>query len=201
MASWRVQLPGVVAAALAHFGLISIHPFEDGNGRTARLVADMILNLTDWSAEGMISISQIIHEELGRYYRVLREVQGEDFKEEVDATAFVRFHTDVIGAAATRLEEKAVRFNRLRDEFAREMQGVLNERQVTGLMFMMDIGRLLSSRFARLTEGSQVTALSDLHSLVEHGLVTKEGAGKNTRYRLQPGIINENGDDGGAGRG
>jgi Fic family protein len=201
MASWRVQLPGAVAAALAHFGLISIHPFEDGNGRTARLVADMILNLTDWSAEGMISISQIIHEELGRYYRVLREVQGEDFKEEVDATAFVRFHMDVIGAAAARLEEKAVRFNRLRDEFARKMQGVLNERQVTGLMFMMDIGRLSSSRFARLTESSQATALSDLHSLVEHGLVIKEGAGKNTRYRLQPGVINEKGDDGGAGRG
>lgn len=189
--TWRGQYSGAIAAALAHFGLISIHPFEDGNGRTARLISDTILNLTDWSAEGMISVSQAIHEELGGYYRALREAQGEDFKQKVDVTGFVKFHTDAICAAAARLEEKAVRFNRLRNGFARKVQGVLNERQVTGLMFMVDIGRISSSRFARLTESSQATALADLNSLVERGLVVKEGAGKSTRYRLRRGVIDE----------
>ncbi len=187
--SWRTELHGPVAAALAHFGLISIHPFEDGNGRTARLIADMLLNLTDWSADGMISVSQVIHQELGEYYRVLREAQGEDFKQHVDVTEFVKFHTDAIGAAAARLEEKAVRFRRIRDRFGEEVRGILNDRQVTGLMFMMDIGRIASSRFARLTESSQATAISDLNSLVEQGLAVREGAGRNTRYRLSPEFI------------
>lgn len=188
---WRSRLPGPISAALAHFGLISIHPFEDGNGRTARLVADMLLNLTGSSAEGMISVSQVIHRRLGDYYRVLRETQGENFTEEVDVTQFVKYHTEALGEAAAVLEEKAVRFRRIRDGFATDMKGVLNERQVTGLMFMIDIGRISSSRFARLTETSQPTALADLNSLVDQGLAVKEGAGKNTRYRLSPVMIEE----------
>jgi Fic family protein len=186
---WRTELPGPVAAALVHFGLISIHPFEDGNGRTARLTADMLLSLTDWSADGMISVSQVIHQQIGEYYRVLRETQGESFREEVDVTEFIEFHTKAIGAAAARLEEKAVRFRRIRDRFAERAKGVLNDRQVSGFMFMVDIGRISSSRFARLTESSQTTAIADLNSLVEQGLAVKEGAGRNTRYRLHPDLI------------
>jgi DeoR/GlpR family transcriptional regulator of sugar metabolism len=56
-------------------------------------------------------------------------------------------------------------------------------------MFMIDIGRISSSRFARLTESSQATALTDLNSLVKEGLAIKEGAGKNTRNKLSPAII------------
>jgi Fic family protein len=187
--AWREKLAGPVTAALAHFGLISIHPFEDGNGRTARLIADMVLNLTGSSADGMISISQVIHQQLGDYYRVLREVQGLDFMEEVDVTEFVRFHTEAIITAASLLEEKAVRFRRLHDGMLQMMRGILNPRQVTGLMFMVDIGQLSSSRYARLTESSQATALADLTSLLAGGLVVRRGAGKNTRYRLSPGVL------------
>ncbi len=189
--SWKANLPGPVAAALAHFGLISIHPFEDGNGRTARLVADMLLNLTGSSADGMISISQVIHRRLDDYYRVLRETQGENFSEEVDVTEFVRYHTDALSEAAAILKEKAVRFGRIRDGLASRMKNVLNDRQATGLMFMIDIGRISSSRYASLTESSQPTALADLNSLVDVGLAVKEGAGKNTRYRLSPEIVLE----------
>lgn len=181
---WRQSMQGPLAAALTHFGVVSIHPFEDGNGRTARLVADMLLHVTNWSADGMISVSQVIHQEIGDYYGVLRGDQGEDFREKVDVTGFVRFHTQAIGAAAARLEEKAVRFRRIRDTLALQMKGLLNDRQVTGLMFMIDIGRISSSRFARLTDSSQATAISDLNSLIKAGLAVKEGAGKNTRYSL-----------------
>lgn len=186
---WRSDRPGPITAALAHFGLISIHPFEDGNGRTARLITDMLLNMTGNSADGMISVSQVIHQRLADYYKVLRESQGENFTEEVDVTEFIRFHTNAISEAAAVLEEKAVRFRRIHDGFATDMKGVLNDRQVTGLMFMIDIGRISSSKFARLTESSQPTALADLTSLVDQGLAVKEGAGKNTRYRLSPSIM------------
>jgi len=183
---WRSSCPGPVAAALLHFGLVSIHPFEDGNGRTARLAADMVLQLAGWSADGMISVSQVIHQEIGEYYRVLRADQGEAYKDVVDVTGFIRFHTKAVGTAAARLEEKAVRYRKIRDGFVQDMEGDLTERQATGLMYMIEIGKISSSQFARMTESSQPTAISDLNKLTERGLVVRTGAGKNTRYSLSP---------------
>lgn len=189
---WIEDKPGAIAAALAHFGLISIHPFEDGNGRTARLMADMILHLTDFSADGMVSVSSEIHKRLKDYYDVLQSVQGEKFEEEVDVTDFILFHNDALARAAVTLEEKAINFSRFREDITEKMQGLLNERQVTGLMFLFDIGRITSSRYASLTECSQATAVADLNALVEDGLVIRKGAGKNTRYLINPSFPETN---------
>lgn len=184
---WMNDCPGPVAAALAHFGLISIHPFDDGNGRTARLIADMILNLTGFAADGMIAVSQVFHDRLSEYYEALRASQGEDFKESVDVTPFVHFHTDALKDAAIWLEEQAIRFHKQQDRLARTGDGVLNARQVMGVMFMMTIGPVSTSNYARLTNSSQATALADLNTLVERKLAVREGAGRNTRYRIPGG--------------
>lgn len=184
LTGWIEEYPGPTAAALAHFGLISIHPFEDGNGRTARLIADMILNLTGFSADGMITMSKVFHDELPDYYAALREAQGEDFTQEVDATPFVRFHTDALATAAITLEEQAIRFDQLRKQFAVAVGDALNQRQVNGMMFITTIGPISTSHYARLTGTSQATALSDLNDLVERGHAVREGAGRSTRYKL-----------------
>lgn len=181
---WIEKVPGPIAAALAHFGIISVHPFDDGNGRTARLIADMILNLKGSAADGMISVSQALHEELPSYYAALREAQGEDFSETVDATPFIRFHTEALGHAAITLEEQAVSYSRTRDSYTKSLDGFMNERQVNGLMFMTGIGPVSTSHYARLTGSSQATALTDLTALVEKNIVERQGAGKSTRYRL-----------------
>lgn len=181
---WLHTHPGPVAAALAHFGIISIHPFDDGNGRTARLIADMILSLKDSAADGMISASAAIHKELPAYYNALREAQGEDFQENVDVTPFIRFHTDALATAATTLEDQAISFNRTRDGFMKAVDGSMNERQVNGLMFMTVIGPVSTSHYAKLTGSSQATALSDVSALVDRGIVARQGSGRGTRYRL-----------------
>lgn len=189
---WMSEHPGPIAAALAHFGIISIHPFEDGNGRTARLIADMILNLKGDAADGMISSSKVFHEALPAYYQALREAQGEDFQESLDVTPFVLFHMTALADAAIFLEEQAIIFNRTRDGYRQGLGEVMNERQVNGLMFMTGIGPLSTSRYAKITQSSQATALTDLMALVELGFVTRQGAGKSTRYalsqRLKEGI-------------
>lgn len=184
VAEWIDRLPGPIAAALAHFGLISIHPFEDGNGRTARLVADMVLDLTSWSVEGMLSVSQAILNDHAGYIAALAEAQGEVFMEDVDVTPFVRFHTEMLATSSAVLEEKVIRFNQRRDGII-ESSDKLNERQVTGLMFMLDIGPISSSRYARLTRSSQSSAVADLTDLLKDGVVKRLGAGKTTRYDLE----------------
>jgi len=185
---WVADEPGPIAAAYAHFGLVSIHPFDDGNGRTARLLADLILSLTGSSADGMISVSQVIRGRVDAYYDALRAAQGEQFIETVDATPFVRFHTDALCRAAEELEARAAVFNRQRDLLAGRARGLLTDRQVTALIFMIDIGALSSSSYARVARVSQSTAQADLAGLAGSGFAVRTGTGKSTRYSLSPEI-------------
>jgi Fic family protein len=178
------RYPGPVIAALAHFGLISIHPFEDGNGRTARLLADMILQQTDWSNEGMVSVSEAILQRQQDYYDVLYQTQSENFRSKIDATPFVSFHTEVLCAAAANLESTVIDFNRRRQAFVESIKDVMNGRQALALMFMMDIAPLSTSAYAELTGTSQSSALSDLSEMVGQGIVQRLGQGRNTRYRI-----------------
>ena len=183
---WIANEPPPIAAAKLHFGLVSIHPFEDGNGRTARLLADFILEQTCWSIDGMLSINRILLDRRDDYYDALRESQGLDFAAEIDVTPFVRFHTDAIVMAAADLEEQVVALSRRRDEVARMGQGVLSDRQVIGLMYMVDMGPLATSTYARLSGCSQSAALTDLNELMLRDAVERIGSGKNTRYAIVP---------------
>ena len=188
---WMIEEPPPIAAALAHFGLISIHPFDDGNGRTARLIADLILEIKGWSVEGMLSISKIVYDRHREYYDVLRNCQGDDFKEDVDVTDFLVFHTSALFIASASLEDKVVAFNKRRDALIRGTAGALNERQVTALMFMGDVGPLSSSMYARITKSSGSSAHSDLADLLAMELVAREGGGRSTRYRINPNLLEE----------
>ena len=180
--------PGPVIAALAHFGLVSIHPFEDGNGRTARLLADMILQQTGWSNEGMLAVSEAILRRQQEYYDVLRATQGENFQAEVDVSPFIRFHNDVLSLAAASLEAAVVGVTRRRQALKEQAKETLNARQTLALLFMLEVAPLSSSAFAELTGASQSAALSDLADLVRQGLVERVGQARNTRYRVAPQV-------------
>lgn len=179
---------GAVVSALVHFGLISIHPFLNGNGRTARLMADMALHLTDLSADGMLASNPIFFDRRAEYYDILRKVQGPAFVEELDVTEFVRFHVRALGFAAAVLEESAIALNKRIDELKKDMSGVLNERQCLGLAFLLDFPHLSTQTYARLVGTSRATASKDLGGMVEGGLLERVGAGRNTRHRLHPSI-------------
>lgn len=182
---WRAAgVPAPIVAAAAHFALISIHPFDDGNGRTARLLADMILHQEGWAAEGMISLSQGIFDERARYYDALRTVQGDEFAQSLDITAFIEFHNEMLMVAGTRLEEEVIEFRRRLDRFRDEVGESFNHRQALAFMYMLDLRPLSSSGYARLTGSSQTSAVNDLGDLVRRGLVERVGGGRNTRYRV-----------------
>jgi len=189
IAEWFVNDSPAVAAAKAHFALISIHPFEDGNGRTARLLADLLLHQTGWSVDGMISISSVLLAQRFEYYDALRDTQGIDFREEVDVTPFVRFHTKALARAVGDLEDKVVNFNLRKDQLTKTRPDTINIRQVIGIMYMVDLGALSSTTYSKVCNCSQPTALSDLQQLVREGHVVRLGAGKSTRYALSPQVF------------
>ncbi len=187
IAAWRESYPPAVAAALAHFALVSVHPFEDGNGRTARLVAHMLLSGAGDVAP-LLTVNDAIWVRRDAYYRVLRETQGPRFAEQVDVTPFLRFHTEALAASALALEDDAVAFGRTRDEVMRDLGARLSERQVLGLLFMRAVNRPISSAtYADVTAASPATAVRDLRELLRMGALEKIGAGPATRYRLSLG--------------
>lgn len=181
--------PPPIIAALAHAGLVAIHPFEEGNGRTARLLADMILHQAGWSAEGMLVLNVVIWRDRDSYYQALRDTHGLDFQSDVDGTPFAAFHTDALSTAATKLEEFVVAFKGRQDAWRDEFGTRLNGRQTLGLTYIIDTGSVSSSMYARLIGASPSTAYADLTHLVSCGAAVRSGKGRNTRYAVHPDLL------------
>ena len=182
---------GPVVATMAHFGLVSVHPFDDGNGRTARLLADMILQRTGWSGDGTLSVSGAILDMQQEYYDVLLATQGQDFVARIDVTPFVEFHTRALVQAATGLEEMAVSFNQRIHQWMDHVGQAVHHRQALAFMWMLDVAPLSTTIYAELTGTSASSALADLGEMVQKGWVERAGKGRNTRYRATPAFANE----------
>ncbi len=179
---WREQEPGPVAAALTHFAFVSIHPFENGNGRPARLLADMMLDLTDWSVERMLSVSSAIHASGDGYFDALRATQGPAFREIVDASVFVEYHTRQLRRAIDQLQQSVVWLVRTTEESS-DAQGT-DQSTVLLSWYLLNLGPITSSAYARLIDVSQSTAVDKLRVQVEDGFLTRRGAGRSTCYAL-----------------
>jgi Fic family protein len=176
-------LDPLLTAGLAHLWFVTIHPFEDGNGRIARTIADMALARSEDTGQRFYSMSAQIKRERDDYYTMLERTQ----KGALDVTAWQDWFLNCLGRAVegadgalSAVMDKA-RFWR---RFATES---FNERQIKVLNKLMDgfEGKLTSSKWARIAECSQDTAYRDIVDLVERGALQKDpGGGRSTSYSL-----------------
>ena len=173
----------VIKAALAHFWFVTIHPFEDGNGRIARAMADMALARADGAAERFYSMSAQIESERRDYYAVLESSQ----KGALDVTGWLAWFIECLGHSLDRAEEtlSTVLFK------ARVWQRVgntqVNDRQRTIMNRLLDDfeGYLTTSKYAKLAHCSSDTALRDIQGLLESGILLRNPAkGRSVSYRL-----------------
>jgi Fic family protein len=173
----------VVKAALAHLWFVTVHPFDDGNGRIARAIADMALARSEHSSQRFYSMSAQIRDERDAYYRVLEQTQ----KGTLDVTRWMEWflvclERAIVGAQTT-LEN--VLYKTRFWENLRDFQ--LNERQRLVLNRLLDgfEGKLTTSKWAKLAKCSHDTALRDILPLVERAiLVRSPQAGRSTSYEL-----------------
>jgi len=173
----------VMKAALAHLWFVTVHPFEDGNGRIARAIADMSLARSEGSAQRFYSMSARIREERGDYYRVLEQTQ----RGTLDVTPWMEWFlgclTRAIEGARAELSgviAKARYWERLRDVPLNERQRLVINRLLEGFE-----GKLTTSKWAALTKSSADTALRDIQPLVERGILVRSPAGgRSTSYAL-----------------
>jgi Fic family protein len=182
----------VVKAGLAHLWFVTIHPFDDGNGRLARAIADMALARSENSPHRFYSMSAQIQHERGAYYDVLEKTQ----KGTLDITPWMAWFLDCSGRAIDGAQT-ILSVVLAKARFWERIQGViLNERQRLVLNRFLDgfEGKLTTTTYAKLAKCSQDTALRDILFLVERGiLVRNPEGGRSTSYALAHMVPREDG--------
>lgn len=176
-------LDPVLKAALAHLWFVTIHPFDDGNGRIARAISDMALARSEQSAQRFYSMSAQIRLERNAYYEILEATQ----KGDLDVTAWLDWFLGCLDRAIQGAEDMLSNVLRKARFWEAIKSQPLNARQRKVINRLLDgfEGKLTSSKWARLTKSSPDTALRDITDLVKRGiLVRNPGGGRSTSYSL-----------------
>jgi Fic family protein len=173
----------VLKAAVAHLWFVTIHPFEDGNGRIARAIADMALARSENSPRRFYSMSAQIHVQRNGYYKILEETQ----KGDLDITEWLAWFLACLNHAfegadgiLSNVLAKARFWQNHEGEGFNERQRMMLNRLLNGFE-----GKLTSSKWALIAKCSQDTATRDIDDLVKRGVLTKDdGGGRSTSYSL-----------------
>ena len=176
-------LDPVLKAGVAHFWFVTIHPFDDGNGRIARAIADMALSQADGTTDRFYSMSSAIEAQRKEYYQQLETAQ----RGSLDITAWLAWFLSCLDRA---IEEAATSLGSVLYK-AKLWQRInpqpVNHRQRKVINRMLDDfqGHLTTSKYAKLAKCSSDTALRDIRELLERGIIVKNpGGGRSTSYRL-----------------
>lgn len=170
-------------AGLAHLWFVTVHPFDDGNGRIARAIADMALARSERSSQRFYSMSAQICRERADYYTALERTQ----KGALDVTSWHEWFLSCLRRAIENSQDTLRAVLQKAHFWERFAQQPLNARQVAVLNKLLDgfEGKLTTSKWAKLTKCSQDTAYRDILDLVERGALRKDSAGgRSTTYSL-----------------
>ena len=173
----------VIKAALAHLWFVTIHPFEDGNGRIARAIADLTLARSEGSSQRFYSMSAQIRTERDAHYDQLERTQ----KGETDVTDWVPWFLACLDRAIRGADSVLAAVIANSQFWERAAQLPLNERQIKILNRLLDgfEGNMTTSKWATIGKCSQDSASRDIAALIELGLMRKgEGGGRSTDYKL-----------------
>ena len=178
-----IEIDPVLKAGIAHFWFVTIHPFEDGNGRIARAIADMALARADATADRFYSTSAQIETERKDYYNQLERTQ----RGGLDITPWLEWFLGCLGRAIDKAQGSLAGTLRKARMWEWINRSPVNERQRAVIDRLLDgfEGKLSSSKYAKLAKCSADTALRDIKELLERGiLVQDEAGGRSTSYHL-----------------
>ena len=179
----KTIIDGVLKAAIAHFWFIIIHPFDDGNGRIARAMSDMLLARSEESSQRFYSFSNQILTEKKLYYEILQKVQHSSG----DITEWLEWFLNCLYRALINTEVTLKSVLQKSDFWDKHRETILNNRQRLMLNKLLDgfDGKLKTSKWAKITKCSADTALRDIQDLINRNILRKtEGGGRSTSYEL-----------------
>jgi Fic family protein len=179
--------PPLIKAGLAHLWFVTLHPFDDGNGRIARAVGDLFLARADGSPQRFYSLSAQIQRERKAYYDILERTQ----KQSLDVTEWLAWFLETLHRAVDQTQhtlDAVLARTRFWQRWAAPGSAPLNERQVKLVNRLLDgfEGKLTSSKWAAIAQCSPDTALRDITDLLARGVLRKSDAGgRSTSYELE----------------
>ena len=177
------KIDAVLKAGIAHFWFIIIHPFDDGNGRIARALSDMLLAQSEDSVQRFYSLSNQILTEKKVYYAILQKVQHSDG----EITEWLVWFLNCLYRALISTEETLTKVRYKAEFWDKHQETNLNSRQRLMLNKLLDgfDGKLKTSKWAKITKCSGDTALRDIKDLIEKNiLIQEESGGRSTNYDL-----------------
>ena len=177
------QADAVLKAAMAHLWFITIHPFDDGNGRMARAIADMQLANADGSTQRFYSMSAQIRKERKTYYEVLEKTQ----QGMLDITVWMEWFLQCLDRSLTATEQTLSGVLQKARFWEQHAKTLLNNRQVLLINKLLDgfEGKLNTSKWSTIAKCSPDTALRDIQDLMEKKILVKAlGGGRSTGYEL-----------------
>jgi Fic family protein len=186
LAAWageQRQIPAPLVAAMVHCRLAGVHPFSDGNGRTARILASLAMYRGDYKSPEFTSLEEWWGGHVANYYRAF-DCLGSEWADEVDVTPFVEAH---VRAQVSQVEALSLRQATERvlwlalDDVTRSVGG--GDARMAHALYDAFFGREVTNRFYRgLADVSVATAVNDLAKLGAAGLLKAVGAGRSRRY-------------------
>ncbi|HET7805430.1 MAG TPA: Fic family protein [Pseudolabrys sp.] len=179
----ETSLDPVLKAGIAHLWFVTIHPFEDGNGRIARAIADQQLARSENSAQRFYSMSAQISQERKIYYEILESTQ----KADLDITSWLQWFLGCLDRAFNGAETILASVLKKAKFWELHMSESFNERQRAMINRLLDgfEGKLTSSKWAGICKSSQDSASRDINDLLNRGILIKDaGGGRSTSYSL-----------------
>ena len=183
----EIPVDPVLKAAIAHLWFLTIHPFDDGNGRIARAIADLQLARADGSAQRFYSMSAQIQKERGAYYEMLETTQ----KGSLNITGWLIWFLHCLHRSLTATDDTLSRVLTKARFWDSQTNTKINDRQKQMLNKLLDgfEGKLTAAKWAKITKCSHDTALRDINDLIENEILSKEEAGgRSSSYKLRTGI-------------
>ncbi len=177
------DLHPVLKACIAHFYFVYVHPFNDGNGRTARTLSCMMLLQSGYDFFRFTSISDLVAQQRGKYYRAIKNVENSDG----DMTYFIDFYSDMLARTVQKMEDHLIHHvyagQRIRDL---EASGKLNKRQLQGTKWLLEgqQTQITVEVWRKKHKVSVETARQDLILLCEQGLLVRTMQGKKAVFRI-----------------
>lgn len=179
----QLELDSVLKSAIAHFWFVTIHPFDDGNGRIARSIADLQLTRSDGINQRFYSMSSQIRKNRKEYYEILEKTQ----KGNSDITNWLNWYCHNLLSAIKDADKTVQKVMEKHQFWQNNKDVVFNERQIKILNKLLDYfdGNLTTSKWAKINKTSADTALRDITDLIQKNILKKmDSGGRSTNYEL-----------------
>jgi len=178
----------VLKAGIAHYFLVAVHPFVEGNGRTARAFATLVLFAEGYDVKKFFSLEEYFDKDAAQYYQALQDVSSQDRDlTKRDLTPWLEYFTQAMAVELTRIKEKVKRLSidlKMRGKIGYQIP--LNERQVKLMEYLQEHGSLTTAEGRKVVpEYSDDTITRDFNYFLKRGIVKKEGKTKAARYILR----------------